>query len=69
MKWLKKKCKGNVTTFLFFNILFYAGIGALVWLGVRQFGFQSVEWLIIFSGYAAVIFGYLGGIFSIWKEE
>lgn len=69
MKWLRKKCKGKVATFLFFNILFYAGIGALIWTGVSVFALKSVEWLIIFSGYAAVIFGYLGGIFSIWKEE
>ena len=53
--------KRKVRSFLTMNTLIFAVMGLLAWTAVRLFAFNSIEWMLCFIGYPAVILGIFGG--------
>lgn len=55
--------------FLLTNVLIWGIIGAVLWGIVSLAALKEVSWLIIFTGYAVVFPGFLGGVLFAMNEE
>ncbi len=63
------KKKGRRNVFLFFNILFFALVGGLLWLIVNAFIKLDWTWGICLIGYPAFFGGYVGGLFYLMQNN
>ena len=55
--------------FLLTNILIWGIIGIMLWGIISLVALKGITWLIIFTGYAAVFPGFLGGVLFAMNEE
>lgn len=55
--------------FIGYSVLAFCFLGLLAWDLVRNLIGCDITWMLCFMGYPGFFFGYLGGIFFLWKEN
>ena len=53
--------ENRIKLFLMLNIVSWCMIGAVVWMAVSRVILKDILWLFLFSGYAGVFLGLIGG--------
>ena len=53
--------ENRIKLFLILNIVIWCMIGAVVWMAVSRIIMKDILWLFLFSGYAGVFLGLIGG--------
>lgn len=60
--------RGKMRWFLVLNCIKYSLLGFFVWLVVRNFAFDTIDWAFCFIGYPGFFFGFLGGYLFLCRE-
>ena len=70
IKNLQTKRKTKHRIFIAINVTIYALAGILVWylFGMKNFR-GTIAWFICFAGYPAVLLGFAGSIFALFKLD
>ena len=58
-----------ITRFLTVNTISFGIVGFVLWCFVRLFMLDSWMWCVCFTGYGAVLFGYMGGILYLLLDK
>ena len=53
--------ENRIKLFLILNIVIWCMIGAVTWMAVSRIIMKDILWLFLFSGYAGVFLGLIGG--------
>lgn len=61
-----EKTNGNI--FLFLNTIIFTCLGLMVWLVVRFFALETIDWAICFAGYSGCFIGFIGGVLFLWRK-
>jgi len=55
--------------FLLLNCTLSGAAGLAIWLIVRCFALDSPDWMICFTGYPAMLYGYIGGLIFLLNVD
>lgn len=54
--------------FLTLNCIIFAILGLVLWMIIRNFAFNTLEYAICFVGYPGFCVGYLGGFVFLYRQ-
>lgn len=60
--------ENRIKLFLVLNIVIWCMIGAVAWMAISRIVMKDILWLFLFSGYAGVFLGLIGGIVYVMNH-